>query len=506
MKTKRRLCAELLETRLVPTVWYLHPGGDLQATIDHSVNSGDSIYLDAGATFTGPITLRAKTSGITIATNSFPLSQGVRVSPSDASSMAKILAPSFYAAVQTEPGASGYILRGLEILPVSSSATVDTLVTLGDGSSNQTIGTILPNNITIDQCFIHGYDEQTIKRGIGLNDGQSSVTNSYISNFKSASQDTQAIAGWNGSGPYLIQNNYLEAAGENVIFGGGYSWIQQVPSGITVTNNTISKPLFWDPYRHPHDHTTWSVKNLLELKNADTVLIANNTFQNNWVQSQAGTAILLTPRGAQSGGSWVTVSNVTISHNTLNGTAQGIEILGSDDMSPGSKVTTNIKIQNNLFGDVASGNPLWGSASPPKVFLFAPGVNGGPSNVIIDHNTILQNAGGLLYLGGTVTGFQFTYNIVPQGEYGVIGSGLLGTAALDAFCPGYVFSNNVIVFSGAVNVTYPPGTAELANNNWSAVFGSGYQQSKYDDPGTYVAIGAYSGDGSNIVSFSTPLF
>src|SRR5260370_28062915 len=99
MKTKRRLCAELLETRLVPTVWYLHPGGDLQATIDHSVNSGDSIYLNAGATFTRPITLRAKTSGITIATNSFPLSQGEPVSTSDASSMDKILDPTFYAAL-----------------------------------------------------------------------------------------------------------------------------------------------------------------------------------------------------------------------------------------------------------------------------------------------------------------------------------------------------------------------------------------------------------------------
>ena len=26
--------------------------------------------------------------------------------------------------------------------------------------------------------------------------------------------------GWNGPGPFLIENNYLEAAGENIMFGG----------------------------------------------------------------------------------------------------------------------------------------------------------------------------------------------------------------------------------------------------------------------------------------------
>src|SRR5439155_24194436 len=138
-----------------------------------------------------------------------------------------------------------------------------------------------PTNIKIDQCFVHGWDGQTIKRGIGLNDGGSAgnngVTNSYISNFKSTGQDTQAIAGWNGTGPYLIQNNYLEAAGENVIFGGGFSYIQKVPSNITITNNTFSKQLSWNPYDLSYAHTPWSVKNLLELKNADSVTIQNNT-------------------------------------------------------------------------------------------------------------------------------------------------------------------------------------------------------------------------------------
>ena len=275
------------------------------------------------------------------------------------------------------------------------------------------------------------------------------VSNSYISDFKSTGQDSQAIAGWNGTGPYYITNNYLEASGEDVIFGGAWSYIQQVPSNITITDNTFSKQLSWDPNDPSYAGTPWVVKNLLELKNAENVTVANNIFENVWVGGQNGDAILLTPRGAQSGGSWVTVSNVTITHNIITNATQGILILGSDDSSA-SGVATNITVQNNLFGDVASRNHEWGVTSgPPDVFLLEPGQAGGPKNVVIDHNTILQNAGDLLLLGGQVTGLQFTNNIAPQGEYGIIGPGKTGKAALDALCPNYVFTKNVIIGGGS---------------------------------------------------------
>src|SRR6266404_3050571 len=167
MIRRRRLSAEALETRLVPSTYNLHQGDNLQSTI-HAASPGDVILLDAGATFLGAITLEAKANPsnqpITIATNLFPLSAGVRVGPSNAPSMAQILAPGLnQAAIQTQPGANYYTLRGLNILPVNASAVVDTLVTIGDGSSSQTSTSTLPNNIILDQCFIHGYDGQGIK-------------------------------------------------------------------------------------------------------------------------------------------------------------------------------------------------------------------------------------------------------------------------------------------------------------------------------------------------------
>jgi hypothetical protein len=515
MMRTRRLCAELLESRLVPSTYYLHQGGNLQSTID-AAQPGDSILLDAGATFTGPITLDAKVIHgpnklwITIATNNFPLSNGVRVSPSNAPSMAKILSPGFNApAIQTEPGASNYCLRGLEILPVSSSAVVDTLVTLGDGSSLQSSANKQPSNIKIDQCFIHGWDGQNIKRGVALNNtgsaDQNGVLNSYISNFKSTGQDSQAIAGWNGTGPYLIQNNYLEAAGENVIFGGAYSYIQKTPSNITIANNTFSKPLSWNPNHPSYAGTAWSVKNLLELKNADTVTIQNNTFQNNWMQSQDGHSILITPRGAQSGGSWVTVSNVTFSHNTINHVKSVFNILGSDDSST-SKQTSNITISNNLTGNDVGGT-VWGDGGG-QFMLLQPGLKGGTVNLQVLNNTIL-NAYTVLVVTGTHSRFGWKNNIQPQGTYGMIVSapplpGGVGPTALAAAFPNGVITNNVIV--GGSASLYPPGQAGFPSS-WSGV---GFKNYQSDDTGDYTLASTSpyfnAGVGANIAGFATVLF
>src|SRR5438552_6496281 len=86
---RRRLSVECFETRIVPTTYNLHQGNLLQPVIDQAV-PGDTILLDAGAMFTGPVVLKAKSNPsnlmITIATDQFPVAPGVRVGPSNAPS------------------------------------------------------------------------------------------------------------------------------------------------------------------------------------------------------------------------------------------------------------------------------------------------------------------------------------------------------------------------------------------------------------------------------------
>ena len=91
------------------------------------------------------------------------------------------------------------------------------------------------------------------KRGIALNAAAVTIRDSYIADCKGVGQDTQAIGGWNGPGPYTIENNYLEAAGENVMFGGADPAIANlVADGITFRGNYLSRPMAWrDPILDP---------------------------------------------------------------------------------------------------------------------------------------------------------------------------------------------------------------------------------------------------------------
>ena len=98
----------------------------------------------------------------------------------------------------------------------------------------------------IDRSYIHGFQTQEVQRGISLNSSDTSITNSYISDVHGKGYDTQAICGWNGPGRYKIINNYLEGAGENVMFGGATPAIPGlVPTDIEVRNNYFYKPLSW---------------------------------------------------------------------------------------------------------------------------------------------------------------------------------------------------------------------------------------------------------------------
>src|SRR5205085_3770332 len=114
--------------------------------------------------------------------------------------------------------------------------------------------------------------------------------------------DAHAVGGGNGSiksGPLRITGNFLEAAGENVMFGGGAA--TTTPTDIEIRHNHFFKPMTWKPgqagFVGGPTGTPFVVKNLMELKNAIRVLVEGNIFQNNWGGfGQPGYAILLTPK------------------------------------------------------------------------------------------------------------------------------------------------------------------------------------------------------------------
>jgi hypothetical protein len=79
-------------------------------------------------------------------------------------------------------------------------------------------------------------------------------------------------------GPFKIVNNFLEAAGETIIFGGGRA--TATPTDIEIRRNHMFKPMTWmkgqPGFVGGVDGSPFIVKNLFELKNAQRVLLEGN--------------------------------------------------------------------------------------------------------------------------------------------------------------------------------------------------------------------------------------
>jgi hypothetical protein len=230
-------------------------GDDLQAALN-AARPGDEVRLAPDATFTGnfilPVTSGSST--ITVRTDlpdeSLP-SPRQRVTPATAARFARIVSPNSAAALRTAPGAHHWRLMFLEF-PSTKEGYGD-IIQLGDGSSAQSDLAQVPYEIVLDRVYIHGDPLLGQKRGIALNARTVTIRNSYISDIKAVGIDTQAIGGWNGPGPFVIENNYLEASGEVFLLGGSDPAIPNlVTEDVSVRSNHMSRPLSWrDPIIAP---------------------------------------------------------------------------------------------------------------------------------------------------------------------------------------------------------------------------------------------------------------
>ncbi|HYE88873.1 MAG TPA: glycosyltransferase [Vicinamibacterales bacterium] len=419
-------------------------GDNLQAAIDNA-RGGDVITLEPGAEFEGPFRL-PKRSGdgwvvIRPALDDAALpARGERISPMRATGLPRLISRSDVV-VKADPGAHHYRLIGLEIAPAAGVA-LRSIVDLGGDAIDLAS---VPYDIVIERCYLRGDPKRGTRRGIALNSRQTAIIDSYFADFKEVGADSQAIAGWNGPGPYLIANNYLEAAGENVMFGGADPKIDElVPSDITIVNNTLAKPLRWRASDARFEGTEWSVKNLFELKNARRVLIEHNIFEYNWPHAQNGFAILFTPRNQDGDAPWSVVEDITFRSNVVRHVGAGINLLGHDDIHS-SRQTSRIAIVNNVFADVGGS---WGSG---RLFQLLDGTR----DVVIDHNTAFQTGGSLS--GGDRrphTGFVFQNNIVMAGPTGISGSRMgYGAQAVKHYFPDAIIRRNIVV--GGDEATYP---------------------------------------------------
>ena len=425
-------------------------GGDLQAAID-TASPGDTILLAAGAVYKGSFILRTKggSSYITIRSSAADATlpaDGVRVTPANVGQLATVQGgvagmPAF----TTEAGAHHYRLLFLQIV---NSYANNQIVEIGNSGTLQDTLSEVPHDITIDRCYIHGDPVNGQKRGILLEAAAATVKNSYISDIKSAISESQAISVSNGPGPFTITNNYLEATGENVMFGGSDPSIPNlVPSDIIIARNTVRKQPAWR-------NQGYTVKNLIEFKNAQRVVVDNNLIEYCWADAQLGFAFMITPQNQYGGAPWTVVQHIQITNNVVRHVASAANVLG---VAPNtSAVTNDVVFRNNLFIDVSKAN--WGGSG----LMLA--IEGG-DRVVFDHNTLFADGTSVVYADDRqATGFVFTNNIVPDNAWAIMGSSASpGNGTLAMYFPGAIVKANVFIKGSAG--AYPVGNYFPASVN-----------------------------------------
>ena len=222
-------------------------GENLQLALN-AAEPGDVLLLEAGAEFVGNFTLPVKAGNVPIVVRSAPSAglprAGERISPGHAPALARLRSPNAAAALRTAPGAHHWEIQYLEF--AANHGGFGDIIQLGDGSKAQNTLDRVPHHLVLSHVYVHGDPLLGQKRGVALNSAHTTIRDSYISDCKGVGMDTQAIGGWNGPGPFVIENNYLEAAGENILFGGADPAIPGLtPDDITFRRNFVSRPLAW---------------------------------------------------------------------------------------------------------------------------------------------------------------------------------------------------------------------------------------------------------------------
>ena len=400
-------------------------GGNFQAALD-AAKPGDTIVLEAGATFRGAFKLPKKPGDefVTIRTSA----SDSQLPPADTRivpSKYQTVLPKLESDVKGEPtilavdGVHHFRFIGIEFGPTIEG--LYDIIKLGTGQEKSVED--LPHHIEFDRVYIHGSPTLGQRRGIAANGRNIKVVNSYISDIKRKGDESQGIAAWATDGPIEIVNNYIEAAAENILFGGADSILKLVPTDCIVRSNHLNKPVEWMK-------TDWVVKNIFEIKNGKRIKVENNLMTNNWGMAQDGMAILFTTR-ADNGDATI-IDEIEFTGNIVRGSGGGMNILGGEG-SGGHRLT----IRNNIFDDIDG--KKWNSAGH---FMKSTDWDG----LTIENNTIIQTGNIANAYGKPVRNFTFRNNIVLENEYGIKGDNMgSGQQAISAFFSGGSVTGNIII-------------------------------------------------------------
>lgn len=387
------------------------------------------------------------TGTIVVRSVGLALPEGMRATPSNAAQFATIRTTDTECAIATTPGTYGWYLAGIRFTSTASTANnpaTYNIVCLGAHSTEQDVMAEVPQRIVLSRVVVDG-GSLGIQNCIALNSGTTAIVDSWIQNCHLKGFEGHAIASYNGPGPFLIENNFIEGAGINVLIGGSTPRIANLRGAdITIRRNHFYKPLSWGP---PGTGLgAWAEKNLLEFKNAARVLVEGNYFENSWQDAQpTGSGIMIKSINDEGICGWCQTTDVTVRRNYGTNIETPIVISAAENYNDPTKPplpVTRVLISENVFDNI--GAVAWGA----KGIQLTPGHSlTGAVDVTIERNVTAQAEGRTVAHGVMVfprgERIVFRDNVFSHGVYPVLdGEGHYGSPVLPA---GTVWSGMTLV-------------------------------------------------------------
>lgn len=501
----------------------VHSGEDLQLAITNAA-CGDTIVLDAGASWNGPFYLPNKgctgpayitiTGSASLPTVCQILLASCRANwIANAANFPKIIRTTTYSAIFTNFGAGWYRLLGLEISDPNTAqdcaALCGVLINLAECGSPCTAGynathtlSDLPHDIMFDQLYIHGTLTGGNQAAITSTGTNISLLNSYIEKIH-RSFGIEAFGFYHQTeGPVTVRNNYISAAGINVFFGDNNALItDSLPHDGLIEDNYLTKDCreFVNAAAvncaHAYDGWNWTVKNSSEMKRGVDFIWRHNIIENSWDNGQTGLVVLFQmyapPAQAFSsafGGvspacTWCTLARIEFAYNIVRHGAEGLIAFGRVSCcSPvSSPISDTLSVHDNLFYDISKS---WSIADIEQVDCFRP--FGGWLNVTFSHNTCDNEGTPSAYcctagiIMSPIVGTEYNTNITfkdsffRSNQYGITGPGGSGTAALNSAAPGptWTWSHMVITqdLCCSGSIAYPATTTVITTTAYDAIF------------------------------------
>ncbi|MGO9573990.1 MAG: hypothetical protein ACLPTQ_06625 [Terriglobales bacterium] len=408
---------------------------DLSAAID-GAKCGDTLLLPAGASF-NVNELPAKKCDdqhyITVRTDTpdskLP-AEGTRISPAWAGVASLPGRPPF---AQPSHGAAK-LLATLLVRRASGAIVGDHIRFIGiewttppDAEIGRIVTAEHSDHVIFDRNWVHPADGREVGHGIGIIHGSHmiAVINSYISGLNCIARtgkctDATAVGGGSGDDPIStlkIYNNFLESAGENILFGG--SAATQVPTDIEIRRNHLFRPMLWKEGQPGYTPTAsgepYIVKNNCELKNAIRVLVEANLLENTWGGfSQTGYSILITPKNQASECPICRVNDVTIRFDRIRNVAGVLQIANALAKTGAAAADGGRYSIHDIFADDLHDTDYKGGGSFLILISARPPVH----DIQIDHVTAFVSGVllSILNSGAKLPNFTLTNSVFSAGD------------------------------------------------------------------------------------------